>query len=66
MPSSLSKNGGLTLFVTHIKIISFSCALCACFFLYKIKKSKIKKFTKTQPKTFTCIVTHATPRPRRL
>ena len=43
MPSSLSKNGGLTLFVTHMKIISFSCALRACFVLFKIKKSKIKK-----------------------
>ena len=42
MPSSLFKNGGLTLFVTHMKIISFSCALLACF-LFKIKnKSKIK------------------------
>ena len=43
MPSSLSKNGGLTFFVTHMKIVSFSCAFRACFLL-----SKIKKFTRTR------------------
>ena len=51
MPSSLSKNGGLTLFVTHMKIISFSRALRACFFIFNFKikkKSKIKTFTKTR------------------
>ena len=47
MPSSLSKNGGLTHFDTHMKTISFSCALHACF-ISKIKKSKIKKFIKTR------------------
>ena len=47
MPPSLSENGGLTLFVIHMKIISFSCALRACF-LFKIKNLKIKKFAKTR------------------
>ena len=39
MSSSLSRNGGLTLFVTHMKIIAFM----PVFFILKTKKSKIKK-----------------------
>ena len=67
MPSSLSINGGLTLFGIHIKIMSFSCAFRVCFFLFKIKKnSKIKILPRLEPETFTCIVTYSTPRPRRL
>ena len=66
MPSYLSINGGLTLFVTHMKVISFPCALCACFFLFKIKKTKIKSLSRLEPETFASIVTYATPRPRRL
>ena len=67
MPSSLFKNGGLILFVTHMKIISFSCAFRICFFLFKIKKSQIKKsLPRLEPETFTSIATYAAPRPRRL
>ena len=48
MPSSLSKNGGLTHFATH-ENHSMSLVLFVPGFLFKIKKSKIKKkFTKTR------------------
>ena len=47
MPSFLSKNGGLTLFVTH-ENHSMSLVLFMPVFLFKIKKSKIKMFTRTR------------------
>ena len=47
MPSSLSKYGGLTLFVTH-ENHSMSLVLFVPVFLFRIKKSKVRKFTKTR------------------
>ena len=48
MSSSLSKNAGLTLFVTH-ENHSMSLVLFVPVFLFKRKKkSKIKKFTKAR------------------
>ena len=50
MPSSLSKNDGLTLFVTHENHSMSLMLFVSVIIQKKKKKTKVKKFTKTRPR----------------
>ena len=71
LPLSLSKNAGLTLFVTHMKIIflvneNHVLRALHAYFQFKIKKKTKKNervLPRFEPGGFTCVATCATSTP---